>query len=59
MKNWKTTLIGAIMAVVVAVYPIVETGNIDWKSVGMAALIAALGFFAKDFDKTGIPNVKK
>lgn len=53
MKNWKTTLFGALAAVVIAIQPIIATGTIDWKAVGLAALVAALGYFAKDSNVTG------
>jgi hypothetical protein len=53
MKNWKTTLVGAILAVVIAVQPIIATGSIDWKAVALAALIAVLGYVAKDAGVTG------
>lgn len=55
--NWKTTLIGTIAgivgAVVGAVVPLLQGGVVDWKMVGGAALIAALGYFAKDKNVTG------
>lgn len=54
MKNWKTTLIGVLLAVAVAVEPLISTGSIDWKAVIIAALIAAFGFLAKDHDVTGV-----
>jgi hypothetical protein len=53
MKSWKTTLVGAIGAVAVAVYPLITTGHIDWRNVGLAALIAIFGFIAKDSNVTG------
>lgn len=54
MKNWKTSLLGALLAIVVAVQPLISTGTIDWKAVVIAALIAGLGFVAKDHDVTGV-----
>jgi len=53
MKSWKTTILGAIAAIFIAVQPLVETGVIDWKAVGLAALIALFGYLAKDADVTG------
>ena len=53
MKNWKTTLVGVLLAVVVAIQPIVSTGIVDWGLLVIAALIAALGVLAKDFNVTG------
>lgn len=54
MKSWKTTIIGAVTAIIVAVQPIIATGTIDWKAVGLAAVIALFGFLAKDADVTGV-----
>jgi hypothetical protein len=53
MKSWKTTVLGAVIAAIVAIQPIISTGNVDWKAVGLAALIAALGFVAKDSNVSG------
>jgi hypothetical protein len=53
LTNWKTTLIGALLAIVVAIQPLITTGSIEWSQVILAALIALLGFLAKDFDVTG------
>jgi hypothetical protein len=53
MKNWRTTLVGAILAVIIAVQPIITTGAVDWKAVGLAALVALLGYLAKDAGVTG------
>lgn len=53
MKNYKTTIVGALLAAVVAIQPLLSTGEIDYKQLVMAALIAALGYFAKDHDVTG------
>lgn len=50
MRSYKTTLLGIITAAIVAIQPIIETGNIDWKKIGYAALIAAFGYVAKDFN---------
>jgi hypothetical protein len=55
MKNWKTSLVGCIIAVCVAVQPLLGvTGKLDWKSIALAAVIALFGFISKDFDKTGL-----
>jgi hypothetical protein len=55
MKNtsWRTTLISAIIAVLVAVQPLIATGKIDWKAVVLAALIALFGAISKDSNVTG------
>jgi hypothetical protein len=52
-KSWKTTVLGAILAVGIAVQPIIATGKIDWKQVAIAAFVAAIGYFSKDADVTG------
>jgi len=52
-NSWKTTVLGALLALVVAIQPLISTGQIDWKAVGIAALIAVLGYFAKDANVTG------
>lgn len=55
MKNWKTTLLGAALAVVtfLATYQ-ANGGNIaDWKLWVIPALSAALGYVAKDAGVTG------
>lgn len=53
MKNWKTTILGAIGAAIVAIQPIIESGVIDWKAVGIAALIALFGYLSKDAGVSG------
>ncbi|TXI14811.1 MAG: hypothetical protein E6Q66_04645 [Pedobacter sp.] len=50
-KSYKTTLIGITFAVFSAVQPVITTGAIDWKQVFIGAMVGALGFFAKDFNK--------
>jgi hypothetical protein len=51
MTNFKTTLVGAALAIIVAVQPIIETGLIDWKKIGLAAVIGLFGFLTKDYNK--------
>ena len=53
MKNWKTTLIGCLIAIVIAIKPLIETGTIDYKQCGIAAVIALFGFLSKDANVTG------
>jgi len=53
MKNWRTTLVGAITAIVIAVAPVLETGNISWKAIIVAALVAIGGYLAKDAGVSG------
>lgn len=53
MKNWRTTLVGGVLAIVIAVEPIISTGVIDWRRVGVAALIALVSYLAKDSGVSG------
>jgi len=57
MKNWKTTLVGAILALFVAVQPIMETGAVDWKKIVIACGVALFGYLAKDFNVSGTTNL--
>ena len=52
-KSWKSTLVGALLAAVIAIQPILETGAIDWKRVILAGLVALLGYVVKDGNVTG------
>jgi uncharacterized membrane protein YgaE (UPF0421/DUF939 family) len=54
MKSWKTTVLGLVIAILVAVQPIVANGAVDWKAVALAVLIAAAGYFAKDNNVSGV-----
>jgi hypothetical protein len=49
----KTTLIGAILAILIAVQPLIQTGTVDWKAVGFGALIALFGYLT---DKKDTPK---
>lgn len=57
MKNYKTTLIGILIAMSMVVQTIVVDGFIFNAITGTklitALLIAGLGVYAKDFDKSG------
>lgn len=53
MKNWKTTLAGAIAGGLIAVQPLLATGTVDWKAVGVGFVVAIFGYFAKDAGVTG------
>ncbi|MGY0037634.1 hypothetical protein [Pedobacter sp. NJ-S-72] len=56
-KDLKTTVIGALLAVIIAIQPIITQGKIDWGQLGLAALIAALGYFTKD-KSSNVPGTK-
>ena len=51
MLNWKTTSIGLAIAILVAIQN--YAGANTWQGYLHAALVAALGFVAKDFNVTG------
>ena len=53
MKNYKTTITGALLALIIAVEPIISKGTIDWKAAGIAALVAIVTYFAKDNNVSG------
>lgn len=53
MKNWKTTLIGALLAGAVAIQPLFEEGSYDYKKLIYAGLIAIFGYVSKDWNVTG------
>ena len=53
MKNWKTTLVGAILAAIVAIQPLFDAGEYDYKKLVFAAAIAAFGFLSKDYNVSG------
>jgi len=54
MRSYKTTIIGAILACIIAIQPLIETGVIDYKKIGLAAIIALFGYISKDSDVTGV-----
>lgn len=55
MKDYKTTITGLILAILIGVQPIVETGEIDlkkdWLKLLIASGIAIFGFLTKDYNK--------
>lgn len=53
MKNWKTTVVGAVGAAALALQSLFATGEVDAKTALTAAIVAILGFLAKDFNVTG------
>lgn len=56
MKNWKTTLVGAISAAFVAIATYAQSGGdlADWKLYVFPALTAIWGYVQKDAGVTGI-----
>jgi hypothetical protein len=55
IKNWKTTLLGAVGAALTAVTIYAKSGGdlADWKLYVIPALIAAFGYVSKDAGVTG------
>ena len=57
MKNWKTTLFGALAGCMVILTATVEQlgagADVDWLKVGLGLMIALFGYFAKDFGVSG------
>lgn len=53
MKNWKTTIIGAVIGGLVAIQPILESGSVNLREVLIGFLLAAFGAVSKDFNVTG------
>ncbi len=55
--NYKTTIIGVLGAIFIAIQPLFTAKGFDistdWKSLVSAAIVAAFAFVAKDFDVTG------
>lgn len=54
MKNYKTTISGFIIAILMAIQPIAENGfdlQKDWLKYSIAIGIALFGFMAKDQSK--------
>lgn len=54
MKNYLTTFTGLIGAIAIALLPIVQGQGFNWNSILIAAVVAALGFFAKSYNVTGV-----
>lgn len=56
LKSWKTTLMGIILASMIAIQPLASDGvdlKKDWLKFGLAIAVAIFGYFSKDHDVTG------
>lgn len=53
MKNWRTTLIGAIGAGLVAGYGAFSAGGLTIDQIIIAGFMAFIGVFSKDFNVSG------
>jgi hypothetical protein len=60
MKNrsWITTIIGLIIAIGNVALPLYQTGTVDNKTILISCGFAVIGFFTKDYNKTGKPTKK-
>ena len=52
MQNWKTTTFGLLLCVLTALEPLVTTGTLTLRDGITAALFAALGYAARDKQKS-------
>lgn len=53
MKNWRTTLVGALIAGALVTLELLQNGSVDLKTAVIAGGIAVLSFLAKDFNISG------
>lgn len=53
MKNWKTTLFGAISAAAIAGQAVYANGSVDLKTALAAIAVAVFGYLVKDAGVTG------
>lgn len=53
MKNWKTTLWGALGAILNVIIAALTTGSVDPKTVIVSATLAGIGYVAKDAGVSG------
>jgi hypothetical protein len=53
MKNWRTTVVGALLAVLTIIQPLIEDGTVTPIRIAIAGAIALLGYLMKDFNVTG------
>jgi len=52
--SWITTLIGCLGAVANVLVPLLDKGSVvDANTIVQSIIMALLGFFAKDYNKTG------
>lgn len=57
MKNYKTTIVGIVLAILTAVQPLTEDEFIASRDIlryAIAILISALGYLSKDHDMTDL-----
>jgi hypothetical protein len=54
MKNWKTTLSGILGSIAISLIPVVQGKGLDLQYIIIGSLMGILGYFAKDYDTTGV-----
>jgi len=54
LKNWKTSLLGLVGGIFIAIVEVSFTGTLTWRGAGLAALSVIKGALQKDYDSTGI-----
>ena len=57
MKNYKTTIVGFVLAILTAVQPLTEDEFVAGRDIlryAIAILIAVLGYLSKDYDTKGL-----
>ena len=55
MKSYKTTILGILAALYVAIEPLVSQGSIDYERLLWASIIAVAGYIVKDYNVSGKP----
>jgi len=57
MKNWKTSLVGLLLAIWLVIQPIIANGTFDvqkdWKMLVYASIAVVFSYYTKDKDVTG------
>ena len=53
MKNWRTTVIGALGAAVTVAIQLVQTGAVEPTTLAISVAMAFLGYLAKDAGVSG------
>lgn len=53
MVNWKTTVAGIVGAIVMNIVAYIQSGGVDMKALATGAVMAAIGYLAKDAGVSG------
>lgn len=54
MINWRTTAAGVVGAIVMNIISYIQSGGVDMKVLVSSAVMAAIGYLAKDAGVSGI-----